>query len=145
MPATSLQKALPTVGNKRGKANLTQAGKGSKDIANVAAKREAAKPIRERARALLEDPKYLENLQKRLIAGEAGALEIWLYRYGYGDPKADKADEEERKEEFERIRAEVQEVIRAGGKEAKVLDIAIQRSSRKLTRLRRREDDDAGT
>ncbi len=132
---TALQAALPTPGNKKGKANLTHAGEGSKDIAKVAAKRAAAMPIRERARALLEDEEYVENLQKRLRAGEAGPVEIWLHRYAYGDPKPSKADEEEERQHFERVRAEVSRAIQHGGKEARVLDITIQRSSRKLKRL----------
>lgn len=144
MPSTSLQKVLPTVGNATSKKNLTRAGKGSKDIAKVAAKVKADKPIRDRAKALLENDDYLVNLQKRLNAGEAGALEIWLYRYAYGDPRADKGEEEEQRQEFERVRAEVQKVIKEGKEEGKILDISIQRSSRKLTRLAHPEDDDAG-
>lgn len=146
MPSTSLQKSLPTIGNARSKKNLAMKKPGEKqDVTTLVAKTKAAAPIRERARALLENPAYLKNLQKRLIAGEAGALEIWLYRYGYGEPKADRGEEEEQKQEFERIRAEVQKVIKEGGKEGKILDISIQRSSRKLTRLAHPEDDDAGT
>ena len=144
MSSTSLQKAVPTLGNARSKKNLVMKKPGEKqDVSTLVKKREAAKPFRERARALLERPKYLKNLAKRLDAGEAGALEIWLHRYAYGEPKADRGEEEERREEFERIRAEVMSVIKAG--EGKVLDIAIQRSSRKLTRLTHPADDEDGS
>ncbi len=140
--------ALPTAGNKKSMANLSaNMFHPGADVSprNPAALVKAALPLKERARALLENPEYLESLQQRLIDGEAGALEVWLYRYGYGDPKLDKAEEEEQKEEFERIRAEVRAVISKGGQEGKILDIAIQRSSRKLKRLPHPKDDDAGS
>jgi|GEM_PF-1753937 len=100
----------------------------------VTKKREYARPLRERARELLEDPEYIEALRDRLIAGEAGALESWLYRYGYGEPKPDKADEEQERQRFEDIREEVKAII--AGKEGKVLAMAVGRSTRKkLTKL----------
>ena len=99
----------------------------------VTKKREYNRPLRERARQLLENPEYVEALQDRLVAGEAGAIEAWLYRYGYGDPKPDKADEEDQRQRFEDIREEVKAII--AGKEGKVLAMAVGRRSRKLTKL----------
>lgn len=137
---------LPVIGRKRSEANLkpTMQKPGGDGNKNLTAQRIANLPMKERARALLENPDYLEALQQRLVDGEAGALEVWLHRYGYGDPKVDKADEEEQKQEFERIRAEVTKVIQEGGHEGKVLDIAIQRSSRKLRRVSLPEPENAG-
>lgn len=43
--------------------------------------------IRERARYLLERPRYLKKLQERLDDGTAGPMEILLHYYGYGKPK----------------------------------------------------------
>ena len=39
------------------------------------------------ARGLLNDPTYRKNLQVRLLAGEAGAMEPLLWAYAYGKPK----------------------------------------------------------
>lgn len=47
----------------------------------------ATREIREAARALLEDPEYLDSLKRRLKRGTAGAVEPLLYHYGYGKPK----------------------------------------------------------
>ena len=42
--------------------------------------------IKEAARVLLEDPRYLDALIVRLREGTAGAVEPLLYHYGYGKP-----------------------------------------------------------
>jgi hypothetical protein len=39
------------------------------------------------ARGLLNDPTYRKNLQARLLAGEAGAMEPLLWAYAFGKPK----------------------------------------------------------
>jgi hypothetical protein len=39
------------------------------------------------ARGLLNNPTYKRNLQKRLRAGEAGAMEPLLWHYAFGKPK----------------------------------------------------------
>ena len=39
------------------------------------------------ARGLLNDPTYKRNLQKRLLAGEAGAMEPLPWAYAFGKPK----------------------------------------------------------
>ena len=135
--------ALPAVKKKR-TSNLLPARVGGEGNKGLTAQRIKNLPLKERARALLESPDYLEALQQRLVDGEAGAIEVWLYRYGYGDPKVDKAEDEEQKEEFERIRAEVVQAIKEGKLETKVLDISIQRSSRKLRRVSLPENEDAG-
>lgn len=39
------------------------------------------------AERLLTDPRYVENLQSRLIAGDAGPMEVLLWHYWKGKPK----------------------------------------------------------
>lgn len=51
------------------------------------AKNHATRDIKERARELLEDPKYLAKLRRRLESGEAGPVEALLFHYGYGKPR----------------------------------------------------------
>jgi hypothetical protein len=126
------------VSNPRRRANLKKSVPGGDDNPDgkiVTKKRQYSRPLRERAREMLEDPDYCEALAARLLIGEAGAVEVWLYRYGYGEPKADKRDEQEERERFEAIRKEVQDIIEKGKAEGKVLDIAVARSSRRLTKL----------
>jgi hypothetical protein len=130
------QSTLPTPGTKKRQGNLVKARPGEgPDGKSVTKKRQASESVRDRCRGLLEDPDYVKALKLRLLIGEAGAVEVWLYRYAYGDPKPDKADQEEEREHFERIRAEVMQAISTGDKGAKILDISIQRASRKLTRV----------
>jgi len=43
--------------------------------------------IKQAARALLEDPAYVEALRARLQTGDAGPVESLLYHYAYGKPK----------------------------------------------------------
>ena len=39
------------------------------------------------ARELVNDPTYRKNLQKRLRAGDAGAMEVLLWHYAWGKPR----------------------------------------------------------
>jgi len=39
------------------------------------------------ARELLNEPTYRQNLQARLLTGEAGAMEPLLWAYAFGKPK----------------------------------------------------------
>jgi hypothetical protein len=49
----------------------------------------ATAEMREFARSLLEDPAYQKALRKRLIKGQAGAMEVQLLYYAYGKPKSE--------------------------------------------------------
>jgi len=40
------------------------------------------------ARRLLDDPAYWKSLKRRLIRGEAPRLELLIWEYGYGRPRA---------------------------------------------------------
>ncbi len=42
--------------------------------------------VRELARRLVQDPKYLESLRRRLRRGEAGSMEPMLWNHAYGRP-----------------------------------------------------------
>jgi hypothetical protein len=72
----------------------------------------ATKDVRAMAARLVEDEEYQENLQKRLRTGEAGAMEIWLWRWAYGDPKRSTEAESERdRQTFAQIRKELKAII----------------------------------
>jgi hypothetical protein len=67
------------------------------------------------ASKLLDDPIYRVKLLRRLRNGEAGALEVWLWRWKLGDPpRAEQATEEADKSRFEALRAEVRSMIQSG-------------------------------
>ena len=42
--------------------------------------------VRELARRLVQDPKYLESLRRRLRRGEAGSMEPMLWNHAHGRP-----------------------------------------------------------
>ena len=67
------------------------------------------------ASKLVDDPLYRLHLLKRLRNGEAGAIEVWLWRWRLGDPpRAEQATEEEDKRRFEELRAEVFRALKSG-------------------------------
>jgi len=47
----------------------------------------ATRDIRAFARAMLEDPAYIESLRKRMARGTAGQVENLIYHYAYGKPR----------------------------------------------------------
>lgn len=61
------------------------------------------------AARLLDDETYQENLLERLRAGEAGNIEVLLWRYRFGDPP--KAENEEAKHMLKRIEESRQKLI----------------------------------
>ena len=67
------------------------------------------------ASRLLDDPIYRIKLLRRLRNGEAGALEVWLWRWKLGDPpRAEQATEEADHARYEAVRAEVRSMIQSG-------------------------------
>lgn len=100
--------------------------------------REAEKKnVRSIARRLVEDPKYQDELLSRLRAGVAGNVEIWLWRYAYGDPQKNDEAMKQELERFERMRDQVKEFLLKAPERAHVLDAAIQRAPRLLPLPRR--------
>ncbi len=80
------------------------------------------KEVREIARALIERPKYVTNLEKRLDEGTAGAMEIWLWRWAHGDPRrATEAGADETDRKFKTIRANVLTMLKEHAEEAEAL------------------------
>lgn len=72
----------------------------------------ATKDVREVAAKLVEDEKYQENLLTRLRAGEAGGMEVWLWRWAYGDPKrATDAESARDRMRFDEMRRELRLLI----------------------------------
>ena len=47
----------------------------------------ATREIKDIARALVEDPEYVQSLRERLTAGKAPHMEPVLFYYTYGRPK----------------------------------------------------------
>jgi hypothetical protein len=78
------------------------------------------------AAKLLDDPEYQTNLLDRLRAGEAGNIEMLLWRYRFGDPP--KAENEEAKHMLKRIEESRQKLVafmRDHPEAAKVLDAKV--------------------
>lgn len=76
-----------------------------------------------RAHALdiLCDPAYRERLKLRMIAGEGGAIEVWLWRIGYGDPPKARDDDSDDRARFDRRREAMQKFMREHPREAAML------------------------
>ena len=87
---------------------------------------------REIARKLVEDPKYLRGLKKRLIAGIAGPVEVWIWRYAYGEPEKNEAERQRELERFERMREQLRHFLEKAPERAAVLDASVQRAPRLL-------------
>lgn len=88
--------------------------------------------VRSIAQRLLSGKKYQENLQKRLEEGVAGPIEIWLYRYAYGDPEKNTAERERERERFEKMRAQVLDFLKRAPERAHIMDANVQRAPRLL-------------
>jgi len=84
------------------------------------------------ARRLVTSKTYLRQLRGRLRDGTAGQIEIWLWRYAFGEPKKDEAELERERKRFAAMRAQVQELLRAAPERAHVMDGAVQRAPRLL-------------
>ncbi len=91
---------------------------------------------REHALDILNDPDYRANLKTRMVAGEGGAIEVWIWRIGYGDPQKDEAEAERQKAHFEAVRAEVREFLRSHPHAANVIDAQVQGATKLLPRPR---------
>lgn len=73
---------------------------------------------RQHALDILLDPGYQNQLKQRMIAGEGGAIEVWLWRIGYGDPPKQREDDGEERARFERRREAMQIFMRDHPEEA---------------------------
>ncbi len=101
---------------------------------------------REHALSILNDPDYQTNLKARMVAGEGGAIEVWIWRIGYGEPQKDEAESERQKARFDSIRAEVREFLKRNPHQANIIDAQVQGASRVMPRPRllpRGEDEEA--
>jgi len=83
---------------------------------------------------ILNDPDYRANLKKRMIAGEGGAIEVWIWRIGYGEPQKDDGEAEVQRQRFEAARAEVREYLKRNPQGAHILDAAAMGATRVLPR-----------
>lgn len=98
---------------------------------------------RAHALSILNDPDYQRNLLERMIAGEAGAIEVWIWRLGYGEPRKDETEDELARERFAAMRAEVREFLRSHPEQARVIDAKVQGAVRMLPAPRGNGDDPA--
>jgi hypothetical protein len=76
---------------------------------------------REHALSILNSPKYREQLQKRMEMGEGGAIEVWIWRIGYGDPPRPKEDLGEDEARFVRMRERLRAFMKESPEEARVM------------------------
>lgn len=83
---------------------------------------------------ILCDPKYRRNLKKRMIAGEGGAIEVWMWRIGYGDPQKDETENELQKAKFDAMRAALHKYLTEHPEQANILDSHLQGAPRVLPR-----------
>lgn len=98
--------------------------------------------VRDLARSLL-DQEYFENLSTRLKAGLcAPGLEVAVWRYAFGDPKADMNERAHEVARFEAIREQVRQRIKAG---AGLVDARAQGARRVLTLTPQPEPDTDGS
>lgn len=87
---------------------------------------------RARALEILEDPDYRRVLKARMIAGEGGAIEVWIHRIGYGDPPKAKEDGGEDEARFIRMRDKLRAFMRESPEEARVMAAMLARAPRAL-------------
>jgi hypothetical protein len=80
---------------------------------------------RKHALEILEDPKYREKLMERMRLGDAGPIEVWIWRIGYGDPPRARDDDDGDAERFERMRVRLREFMKRHPDEARELRRAI--------------------
>lgn len=75
---------------------------------------------REHALSILNDPGYRDQLAARMKAGEGGAIEVWIWRIGYGDPPKAKEDSGEDEARFARMRDRLRTFMRENPEEARL-------------------------
>jgi hypothetical protein len=89
-------------------------------------------PARDIARSLVDDPVYLKKLRKRLYDGIAGPVEIWLWRYAFGDPGKNEEEARRQAELYEKMRADMRAFLKDAPERAKLLELAVTRAPRLL-------------
>lgn len=94
---------------------------------------------------ILNDPVYRENLKKRMQMGEGGAIEVWIWRIGYGDPQKDETESELQRAKFESMRQAVRDYLASHPEQANVIDAQVQGAKRVMPRplLLPKNDDDS--
>lgn len=80
---------------------------------------------RQNALSILCDPEYQASLRTRMIAGEGGAIEVWLWRIGHGDPPKQRDDDVDEQARFAKRREAMQKFMREHPIEAAVLARAV--------------------
>jgi len=87
---------------------------------------------REHALSILNNPKYREQLARRMEAGEGGAIEVWIWRIGYGDPPKAREDSGEDEARFVRMRDKLRAFMKENPEEARVMASMLARQPRSL-------------
>ena len=84
------------------------------------------------AMELLQDPTYRRELKKRLIAGVAGPVEVYLWRKAFGDPDKDDSERAAEAAKFEQIRTELRQFMLENKDRARTLNAIVTRAPRLL-------------
>ncbi|HEY6547631.1 MAG TPA: hypothetical protein VI589_06985 [Vicinamibacteria bacterium] len=90
---------------------------------------------REAALEILTSPVYRENLKKRMELGEGGAIEVWLWRIGYGDPPKPKEDSGEDEARWARTRDQLRAFMKENPEAARLMAEMIAKQPGKLPKL----------
>jgi hypothetical protein len=93
---------------------------------------QGSKSGRSVAKMLLDSPKYRKKLAKRLEDGIAGPIEIWLWRYAYGEPEKNVEEQKRQLEAYEKMRNDVKAFLEAAPERSRVLEAAVTRAPRLL-------------
>jgi len=98
---------------------------------------------REHALEILSSQKYRDQLQERMEAGEGGAIEVWIWRIGYGDPPKAKEDSGEDEQRFIRMRERLRAFMKESPEEARVMAAMLAQQPRALPEPRPEPKPDA--
>jgi hypothetical protein len=84
---------------------------------------------REHALSILTSPKYMAQLQARMEAGEGGAIEVWLWRIGYGDPPKAKEDSGDDEARWVRTRERLRAFMKENPEDARLMAAMLARGT----------------
>lgn len=110
----------------------------------TASGRFAGKPGRktvaaETARSILEQPEHVEKLKAQARNGVGKgedqlppATHKLLWEYGYGSPQKSREDDDEAMQKMEALRVAARAYLKENPEQAKVIDIAAQRSAARI-------------
>jgi hypothetical protein len=93
---------------------------------------QGTKSGRSLAKILALDSRYQKNLLKRMRQGIAGPVEIWVWRYAFGEPEKNVEEAKRQTEAYEKMRADVRNFLETAPERSKILEAAVTRAPRLL-------------